>query len=57
MQAFDIGTNLLEDFQNLGFLKRRTVEDFKPIYDDIEAYASETEYENDKNYKEKIEWI
>ena len=45
MSAFGIGSDLLEDFQNRGFLKRRSIEDFRPILNDIEKYATNNEFE------------
>ena len=48
MRAFDIGTNLLDDYQNRNFLKRRSVEDFKPILEDIEKYANTSDREKER---------
>jgi len=52
--AFDIGTDLLQDFQNRKFLERRTLSDFEPIIKDIEKYALNDEYEKER-YKSEME--
>jgi hypothetical protein len=54
IQAFDIGTDLLQDFQNRNFLDRRTLSDFEPILKDIEKYALNDTYES-KRYAAAIQ--
>ncbi|WP_299521830.1 hypothetical protein [Winogradskyella sp.] len=54
IQAFDIGTDLLQDFQNRKFLERRTLSDFEPIIKDIEKYALNDKYEKER-YQSEIE--
>ncbi|UTW63062.1 hypothetical protein KFE98_02590 [bacterium SCSIO 12741] len=45
MVAFDIGNDLLTDFKNRKFLNHRTLEDFRPIVEDIERYVSQNGFE------------
>lgn len=54
IRAFDIGTDLLQDFQNRKFLERRTLSDFEPIIKDIEKYALNDEYEKER-YESEME--
>ncbi len=53
MKAFDIGDDLIRDFDNQGFLDRRNDADFEPIYQDIEAYARSDEFEKKRFELEK----
>ena len=53
MRAFNIGDNLLEDFQNQRFLNQRNNTDFEPIYKDIETYAMSNEFEKKRFESEK----
>lgn len=54
IRAFDIGTDLLQDFQNRKFLERRTLSDFEPIIKDIEKYALNDKYEKER-YQSEME--
>lgn len=53
MKAFNIGDDLIEDFDNQGFLDKRKPSDFEPIYKDIEAYAMSMEFETKRFEMEK----
>jgi len=46
MKAFDIGNDLLSDFEHHGFLEKRSELDFEPVYNDIEKYALANESDN-----------
>ncbi|MGB0870594.1 MAG: hypothetical protein ACPGSD_13435 [Flavobacteriales bacterium] len=52
MRAFEFGNDLLEDFQNLSFLNKRSVEDFRPLLNDIEKYANNNSSEKERWKKE-----
>lgn len=53
MKAFNIGDDLIRDFDNQGFLERRNDSDFEPIYKDIEVYAMGNEFEKERFEMEK----
>jgi hypothetical protein len=53
MKAFNIGDDLIRDFDNQGFLEKRNPSDFEPIYKDIEAYAMSNEFEKKRFEMEK----
>jgi len=59
IRAFEIGTDLLQDFQNRQFLERRTLIDFEPIIKDIEKYALNDEYEKEwlKSEMERVQGV
>ncbi|PIB35753.1 hypothetical protein BFP72_10285 [Reichenbachiella sp. 5M10] len=48
MKAFKVGSNIQEDFEHLGFLQKRTKEDFTLLIKDIEDYASHSEHEKQR---------
>jgi len=54
LKAFGIGTDLLQDFTNRGFLKNRKPEELEPIYADIEKYANETRHEKKRYKSERV---
>jgi hypothetical protein len=54
MKAFDLGTDLLEDFQKRRFLQKRKMVDYEPIFEDIKKYALNDEFEKNK-YEREIE--
>lgn len=56
IRAFDIGTDLLQDYQNRKFLEKRTLSDFDPIIEDIEKYALNDDFEKER-YKPELERI
>ncbi len=56
MRAFEIGNDLLHDFQNRKFLEKRSIEDFRPIIDDIEKYATRTKFEKERRESEVENW-
>lgn len=62
MQAFEIGSNLYLDIIKGNFLKNRTSEELKPVFEDIEKYAMASDFEKEQFKKEQIslwdfEWI
>ncbi|MCE7992975.1 MAG: hypothetical protein HEP71_13385 [Roseivirga sp.] len=48
MHAFEIGNDLLKDFQNRNFLNNRSIKDFQSIVDDIEKYVADNEFETNR---------
>ncbi|MEO1054638.1 MAG: hypothetical protein AAFX87_28665 [Bacteroidota bacterium] len=48
MLAFNIGNDLLQDFKNLNFIKKRSIQDFRPIIDDLDEYANSKELEKER---------
>lgn len=42
MLAFNLGTDLLSDVQNRGFLKHRSAEDLAPIINDLQKYIDQS---------------
>lgn len=52
LSAFNIGTDLLEDYQNRNFLNNRSLSDFEPIVKDIEKYAVNNSFEKEGYAKE-----
>lgn len=46
VKAFNLGTDLLTDFHERRFLQKRTIEDFKPFYKDIEKYVQLSDSES-----------
>ncbi|TCI92793.1 hypothetical protein [Tenacibaculum sp. M341] len=53
MRAFEIGKDLLKDFQNRNFLNNRSIDDFQAIIDDIEKYVVTKEFEKKRWQREK----
>lgn len=52
IRAFEIGNDLLKDFQNRNFLNNRSIEDFQPIIDDIGKYIANSEFEKKHSERE-----
>ena len=48
LSVFNIGTDLLEDYQNRNFLNNRNLSDFEPVVKDIEKYAVNNSYEKER---------
>lgn len=48
LSAFNIGSNLLEDYQNRNFLNNRNLSDFEPMINDIEKYALNDSFEKER---------
>lgn len=56
LKAFEIGSDLLNDYQNRKFLEKREISDFEPIIKDIEKYALNDDFEKER-YKSELERI
>jgi hypothetical protein len=48
LSAFNIGTDLLEDYQNRNFLNNRNLADFEPMVKNIEKYAVNNSFEKER---------